>query len=1481
MHKIRQIIYLFILCISISLKQYSQTIVATPSVGCSPLVGVQFTGLTPATNIQWAFGDGTFSNINSPTHTYSSPGNFVATYTAMVSGSPVTQSLTVKAYGKPTPNFSVNITQGCVGTTMAFTDLSVNPGGTLTQQWQWSFGDGGVSSAQNPNYTYTIPGTFNVTLIYKDGYGCDSAFVKTGLIKISIKPTVVITNTPTSLNACVAPFTATFSGSSSTSNSTTGSTALTYSWNLNGAISTSVNPPPVTFTTTGSFPVIFTCTDYNACSDSKTVTVNILNPEVKALVKNFVCFNQTFTVKDTSASNVTQWNFGDGTPIQSVFPPNTLNHIYSSAGIFTITATTFLGSCTSVKTYTVNVEKATANFTAVPPFSCNSPMVVTYNNTSIGASTYTWSFSGSTVTSTLSSPTHTFTQGSLNPFTFFDPLPLSATLLVTSAGGCTDAITKTLDTLHRPTAFFYTDVIQGCNPLTVTFADSSRSSHPITNYTWNFGDGSPVNSSATNTLVTHTYTTPGVFYATLVIENTLGCKDTSFLWPIHVATPPRTSFSFSPSVVCPYEAVTITNLTPLVDSVNHWHVTSDANYFSHCISDANPSWQYSHTGTHPLTLSAYSFGCQHDTTLPVTVLVNGPIVSGRYFTRCDSVFKVEFHLLLQDAAFAEIRYGDGQRDTVYTAGSHTIYHTYAATGNYDAIIKGENSATGCLPNYDTLKVKVRNIKSIITSPAITCAGVPTTYDANASQDVDGVCGVGYIWFFDTNPPVITDNASTSYPLGAGTKSIVLVVKDENGCRDTSRTTIFVSSVATNATLSNTIGCVPSFSLTGTANATSDAAITNYSWNFGDGSPVNSSATSTLVSHTYTTATTPFTIYNISLTVTNINGCTDTKTYPVKMNAPSTPSISGSPIQLCAGKTVTLSTTATGVNTYTWNYGDGTPVGITTNSTITHPFLTGGNYSVTLILEDVAGCKANSLPYTIQVQNYPTAIISYTNPDSPTGQNACAGNVVDFSDNSINAYTSSANPINQWNFGDGSPIAPNNPTPGWAFTNTGTYTVTLINCTPFGCCDTDTNYVKVYSASADFSISKLNICKGEAITFTIKDSTNVVSWNWDFGDGVVNLTSQSPITHIYNYHPPGGTTNVSITYYSPDSACKISPLPKAINIYQVIADFDRNNELLQIDSAHCIGTADMFSNLSLNATSATWNFGDGTTSSVNNPSHTYNNSGTYTVSLSITDNVHNCKDTIKKTMEIFPIPLLSLNGRDTCQNKPTQLLVSGGTTYTWSPSIELNNANIPNPVATLSATTLFSVTANDINGCVGTNTLLITIQEPPMAISWDTSIVIGQTTPLPGYVGAGFNYTWTPGDYLSCLTCVTPVASPTVEYIYSVKVTDTHGCFERINTYTVYIEPKSSLDVPTAFTPNGDGINDFINVDGWGIRKLNYFKVFNRWGELIYETSDLKSGWDGIYKGVPQNMETYIYQAEAETYIETEPIKKTGYFKLLR
>jgi gliding motility-associated-like protein len=126
-----------------------------------------------------------------------------------------------------------------------------------------------------------------------------------------------------------------------------------------------------------------------------------------------------------------------------------------------------------------------------------------------------------------------------------------------------------------------------------------------------------------------------------------------------------------------------------------------------------------------------------------------------------------------------------------------------------------------------------------------------------------------------------------------------------------------------------------------------------------------------------------------------------------------------------------------------------------------------------------------------------------------------------------------------------------------------------------------------------------------------------------------------------------------------------------------------------------------------------------------------------------------------------------------------------------------------------------------------------------------------------------------------------VSTSTVDITYSVTVEDGLGCFKTTSTYSIHVDPRATVDVPTAFTPNGDGTNDFIFPDGWGIKKVNYFRVFNRWGQLLFETNQIKAGWDGTYNGVPQNMETYIYQVSVDTYVDKEALLKTGTFKLIR
>ncbi len=1486
MNKSTKRIFLLLL-LSLSLFKGFSQIVCTPTSGCIPLVGVSFTGLAGASGILWNFSDGGSSNINNPTHTYSSAGTFTVTYTATVAGSPVTQTLIVKCYGKPSPNFSYTIPAShCAPMLVPFTDLSTGAGGVAITNWQWSFGDGGVSASQNPNYTYNIPGTFNVTLIAKDANGCDSTVTKNAIIKVSAKPTMVINSNPLSLSSCTVPFTAAFSGSNCVSGSPIGG-ALTYNWSFgNGGTSTIMTPPPVTYTASGAYTVSLTCTDNNNCSNSTTALVSLVQPKVKVKIPDTVCYRQYFIVKDTSSATFTSWNWGDGTPSITNIPTDTVMHRYLVSGNFTITVTAFTGGCQQIKTFPIYVQKVTAQFTATPPaFSCMKSMTVSYVNTSVNASTYLWNFPNNsppgTYTTTATNPTYSITQGSLNPWTIFTMYTPTVQLIAISYFGCRDTVYHAFDSLRRITSYFYVDHFQGCVPLTVKFTDSSFSTSPINYYEWSFGDGSPNVACPTCTVVSHTYTAVGTYTATHIVQNVPGCRDTSFTMSIHVANPPTPSFSFAPSTVCWNQPVIITNTTPPSDSVNHWHFESDGGYFSGCINDPNPQWNFNHTGVFGFTVTAYTHGCKGSAVSTQSVTVKGPIARGRYFTRCDSSYKVKFTANLEDATSGVWNYGDGTTFTLVGTGSFTTSHTYTASGNYTAILTGFNSGTGCTPFKDTLIVTVRKLKAQFTNNAFGCNAIPSIYNAALSQDVMVGCGIGYSWFFDNNPPVVTFSTSTTYTLPPGIHNIMLVVRDTNNCMDTARSIIKISNVIAGISTTSTVGCLPSFNLAFTNTSTSDTTMT-YVWTFGD--PLSGALnTSTLTSpvHNYTTATPPSQLFSILLTVTNANGCIDTIRKTIQVNAPQ-PLINSTPSpSICIGTVLNFNANNVfNVVNYQWNFGDGGGAQNFTINPVPHTYTTSGAYSVSLTTTDNAGCKG-STSLMAYVQDYPKAGFNFINQCNITASVACAGCTIIFQDTSINFFPGPRN----WDLSTGGPIVPSG-TVGTTYINPGNYPITLTVTSSFGCASIARDTIHVYGAKAHDTLSANIVCKGDPIVFTIKDTLNVFTWSWDFGDGSSG-GQVSPATHSYTFHPPGNTTFATLIYWTTGMACKYSVV-KPITIRDIISDFDRNGEGLwppkiTSDTLHCLGIKDVFTNTSINATSWNWNFGDGSSSTVLNPNHTYASVGTYTITLAISDTQYGCKDTLRKVIKIVPAPSATAAAQNVCLGQPSQLTVIGspGCTYTWVPSTNLSCTVCSNPVANVTATTLYTINVTNPNGCTSSITQLLYVQQPPPPINWDTSVVIGQFVNVPGNAGIGFTYTWSPITALSCNSCAVPTSTTLVDIKYFLTVEDTMGCFKVTNSYSIHIEPKASVDVPTAFTPNGDGVNDIIYVDGWGIKKLNYFRVLNRWGQILFESNDIKIGWDGTYLSVPQNMETYVYQVSVETYVDAAPILKAGTFKLLR
>jgi gliding motility-associated-like protein len=160
------------------------------------------------------------------------------------------------------------------------------------------------------------------------------------------------------------------------------------------------------------------------------------------------------------------------------------------------------------------------------------------------------------------------------------------------------------------------------------------------------------------------------------------------------------------------------------------------------------------------------------------------------------------------------------------------------------------------------------------------------------------------------------------------------------------------------------------------------------------------------------------------------------------------------------------------------------------------------------------------------------------------------------------------------------------------------------------------------------------------------------------------------------------------------------------------------------------------------------------------------------------------------------------------------------------------------------------------------------------------VIIGETVPLYYYsdVVGVYGY-WNPSVFLSCTECTNPVCVPLTSTDYIICITDSI-CFDICDTVRVRVIEEYSLDVPSAFTPDGDGVNDVIFVRGWGIKDVLEFRIYNRWGQEIFFTDDIHQGWDGTFKGSKQNIDTYSYFVKVRFYDNSEAFKK-GNITLLR
>jgi gliding motility-associated-like protein len=251
---------------------------------------------------------------------------------------------------------------------------------------------------------------------------------------------------------------------------------------------------------------------------------------------------------------------------------------------------------------------------------------------------------------------------------------------------------------------------------------------------------------------------------------------------------------------------------------------------------------------------------------------------------------------------------------------------------------------------------------------------------------------------------------------------------------------------------------------------------------------------------------------------------------------------------------------------------------------------------------------------------------------------------------------------------------------------------------------------------------------------------------------------------------------------------------------------------------------------------------------------------------------------------FPAAAITPDAASICYgtSTPVNVTITSGTNYSWSNTGTLANTgngvvtSLPytvNATATPQQNTDYILSVTNA-GCPNAllDTFHVSVTQPIVVFAGnDTSIVAGQPLQLNATVSDPLanQYSWTPATGLSNTDIANPVASLLSQagrtITYTVKATTAEGCFGQDDIKVVVFTTAPDIFVPSAFTPNRDGLNDVLRPIGVGISQLNYFRIYNRWGQLVFSSSDLKQGWDGAINGRVQSTATYVYIAQGTDY----------------
>lgn len=1393
--------------------------------GCAPL-GVAFRDQSTNSPKYWSwdFGNGEFSNLQNPSITYSQPGTYTVTLTVRNGDgtSSVTRTDYITVTTSPTANFTGSATIACAPSEIQFTDRSV-PNGTPITEWYWDFGDGTISTAQNPRKTYTAPGFYTVSLRITSASGCQASRSVARYIRITGGVTADFNFTAAA--TCRPPFNINFT------NQTSGPGTLTYQWNLGNSTSSTLKDPTATYAGPGTYNVTLTATSQYGCSNTITKPVTLGTTPTTFTAPDTACMDVpvSFTNGATPVSSV--WYFGDGSTSEDI----NATHVYSSPGRYDVKLVNTYTQCKDSVTIPVVITgNPAASFTALNTAGCQAPLTVDFTSTAPAATSWNWNF-GDGSSSTDPDPDHTYTRTGN-----FD-----VTLSVTSRFGCVGSLTRTrFVNIQAPTVRI-NQPGGGCLPYSLVPTASISATDGVSTYLWDYGNGITRTGAVPAPVV---YTTAGNFPLTLTITTNGGCTATTTMTnAVRTGTPSNPTFSAAPPDVCASGSVSFTNTTAVSDE---WlwefgdNTTSDAQ---------NPTHRFTDTGSFMVRLIAFNNRCP-DTSAYQLIHVRPPLASFQAIPDCTTPNRVLItNESKTDPAYGPITYTWNFGDPSVTNPTNVESPgaiNYPGVGPYNISLTVSNGT--CSHTYSRTVRFIREPANFTMSANAACVNESVTLTANP---VDPALIRTYSWFLNgVRVALGPDRVVQISRPAAGNYTVVLHMLDISGCLhvSTSNPVLTVSGPRSRFRPASRTVCrnTPVSFVDQTVSA---SPISSWNFDFGDGKTQSFSAPP--FTHTYTDTGK----FVVKMTATDNGNCSDTyeTTDTIHVVSPFA-GFKAEYTTICPGSNLQFTDTSSGPPVrWRWEFGDGSTAA-TQNPVYVYRGNDGDVFNVKMVVTDANGCSdsVTTNSYITLKRPRPAFEIEDTTTICPPLETKFTLMAQDYE----SFY---------WDFGDGGASSLDNPS--HFYNSFGTYTAKLYVYGIGGCLDSSIRTVRVIDPAATTNIgySAIRACDTLTVDFSIT-APDYTAFTFSFGDGATDNTQNKQLRHTYNtpnnYRP-------SLTLRDSLGCQVVIGGRNTIQILgaEVIFGMDKKRFC---DEGEIFFT-DFTRPRQDPILSRTWDFGDGTTTADPNPSHRYTQPGTYYPKL-VVETDFGCNSSLTDTVRVYRTPEPVINGNAlVCLNN--ELILNAGTrvadtslTWKWEPGAGGAGSTADRISVKYGQTGTFPVRleASNLLGCKGdTIKEIIVTPLPGINITEDPVIPVGTSITLPvSYTGNIVSYNWIPATNLSCDDCPNPVANPKYTTKYMIQVTDENGCLNTSGiTVNVQCNDKNYF-VPNTFSPNNDGRNDRFYPRGSSITRISSMKIFNRWGEQLFErrnfsANDPSAGWDGTIKGKPANPDVYIYVVE--------------------